>query len=431
MNENLPSGHHHGFEEAFDVPDRTRRLLYVAAGVLALLTVAGMVILRPTGSGRPDLTGIGFGGEFYDARIVDLERIPCPGQGEGDIKCARAEFELLGGPDQGETVSQELFDLDASPPLDEGNKVVLRHDERAEDDFAYQFSGDRQRKPVLFWLAALFAVTVVVLGRLRGLAALAGLVASLGVLLVFVLPAIIDGRSPLLVAVVGASAIAYLALYLAHGFSPMTTVALLGTLAALLLTAVLGLIFVDLAAFSGLANEESFFLTVGEVDIDLKGLVLAGVVIGALGAIDDMTVTQASAVWELHAADPSMGPSRLYRSAMQIGRDHVASTVNTLVLAYAGASLPLLILFVLSTQSLGTVANSEIVATEIVRTLVGSIGLVAAVPITTWLAAVVAPDESAPSSRRSTRSRRRPTRARPSGSERGSERDDLGEPRGH
>ena len=120
--------------------------------------------------------------------------------------------------------------------------------------------------------------------------------------------------------------------------------------------------------------------------IDLRGLVLAGVVIGALGAIDDMTVTQVAAVGELHRANPRMGRPGLHRSAMRIGRDHVASTVNTLALAYAGASIPLLLLFVLSQQSLGSVANGEVVATEIVRTLVGSIGLVSAVPITTWLA---------------------------------------------
>jgi len=128
---------------------------------------------------------------------------------------------------------------------------------------------------------------------------------------------------------------------------------------------------------------------VGAAEIDLAGLVLGGVVIGALGAIDDMTVTQSSTVWELHAANPRLGTSGLFRSGMRVGRDHVASTVNTLLLAYAGASMPLLLLFVLSHQSLGTVANSEVVATEIVRTFVGSIGLVASVPITTWLASRV------------------------------------------
>jgi hypothetical protein len=130
---------------------------------------------------------------------------------------------------------------------------------------------------------------------------------------------------------------------------------------------------------------------IGSGELDLAAMVLAGMVFGALGALDDVTVTQASAVWELRAVNPGMSRLELYRSGLRIGRDHVASTVNTLALAYAGASLPLLILFVMSKQSLGSVANSEVVATEIIRTLVGSIGLVAAVPVTTWLAAALAP----------------------------------------
>jgi uncharacterized membrane protein len=141
-----------------------------------------------------------------------------------------------------------------------------------------------------------------------------------------------------------------------------------------------------LAHITGLAGEEALFLTALGTNIDLRGLILGGMMIGALGAIDDMTVTQAAAVWELRAADPSMSPRQLYRAGTRIGRDHVASTVNTLVLAYAGASMPLLVLFVLSGQPAWTVASGEIVATEIVRTLVGSIGLVASVPFTTWLA---------------------------------------------
>lgn len=144
-----------------------------------------------------------------------------------------------------------------------------------------------------------------------------------------------------------------------------------------------------LATLTGLASEEALVLSAVGSDVDLRGLILGGMLIGALGAIDDVTVTQTAAVSELRAADPQILRPRLFRSGMRIGRDHVASTVNTLALAYVGASMPLLILFVLSDQSAGSIANGEIVATEIVRTLVGSIGLVAAVPITTWLAAAV------------------------------------------
>jgi uncharacterized membrane protein len=375
------------------VSGRVRRQLNLTAAALALLTVVGIVVLRPGGEDRPDLAEFGVAAHFYDARVVEVEHGPCPRTAPGvDIVCDVATVELLGGPDEGDTVDLEFPESVSNPDLRPGDKIVLNYEPAAGPGFEYQFA-DRQRKPVLFWLAASFALAVVVLGRLRGLAALAGLAASLAVLLAFALPALIDGRMPIAVAVVAAAAISYFALYLAHGFTAMTTVALLGTLASLALTAVLAVTFDGLARFSGFATEEAGFLAAAGTTIDVGGLLLAGVVIGALGAIDDMTVTQASAVAELHAANPALGTAELLRRGLRIGRDHVASTVNTLVLAYAGASMPLLVLFVLSEQSLASVANSEVVAVEIVRTLVGSIGLVASVPLTTWLAAqAIRPD---------------------------------------
>jgi uncharacterized membrane protein len=188
------------------------------------------------------------------------------------------------------------------------------------------------------------------------------------------------------VSLVAASAIAFAALYLAHGFTRQTTVALLGTLSGLLCVAILAIVFMALARITGVGSEDALIVSALTTNIDLGGIVLGGIVIGALGAIDDMTVTQASAIAELRAADPTATHTGLLRSGMRIGRDHVASTVNTLFLAYAGASLPLLILFVLSQQSVGTVVNREVLATEVLRTLVGSFGLVVSVPVTTWLA---------------------------------------------
>lgn len=158
---------------------------------------------------------------------------------------------------------------------------------------------------------------------------------------------------------------------------------------SLLLTGLLGLFFVDLSIFTGAGSEEAFFLQINQQQVNLQGLLLASIIIGTLGVLDDVTVTQASAVWELHRANPGYGIRNLYRAGIRIGRDHIASTVNTLVLAYAGASLPLLIIFSVSNRDLAHVLNSEIVAEEIVRTFVGSIGLVAAVPLTTGLAALV------------------------------------------
>ncbi|MDJ0792016.1 MAG: YibE/F family protein [Acidimicrobiia bacterium] len=260
----------------------------------------------------------------------------------------------------------------------------------------YQFA-DFERSNVLLVVFVIFAVAVIALGRWRGVAALAGLGATLIIVLVWLIPAILDGRNPVWVALIGASAVAYVALYVSHGFSLMTTVALLGTLAALALTTALSALSVWAARFTGLVSEESSLLTIFD-GIDVAGLVLAGMVLGAAGALDDVTVTQSSAVWQLKRSNPDAGFGPLWRGGISIGQHHVGSTVNTLLLAYLGASLPLAVLFVLAQQSLGTIATSEVVAVEIVRTLVGSIGLVAAVPITTWLAARVASEGDSPTS---------------------------------
>lgn len=388
-------------------PERIPVVLGVVAAVLALATLVGMIVLWPRGDVIPEVPGLGGIQDVFEAKVTSVTLEPC--QGSSTQTCRRTRLRLQAGPDEG-TVTELSFPVGTSSvELKEGDGVLLGLQPDAEPQFRYVYV-DRQRRSLLLGLAALFAITVVVLGRLRGLAALAGLAASFVVLLMFVLPAVLAGHSPLLVAVVGASAIAFLALYLAHGFKLMTTVALFGTMASLALTAGLATLFTRLAGLTGLTTEEAFIVQFGASALDLRGLVLGGVIIGALGAIDDMTVTQASAVWELKASNPRFGSRELFRSGLRIGRDHVASTVNTLFLAYAGASMPLLLLFLLLEQPLGVVASREVVATEIGRTLVGSIGLVASVPLTTWLAAklVPTPDDDAPipAGRRSPAARR-------------------------
>ncbi len=314
-------------------------------------------------------------GEGSDAEIIDYELFP--GEEDGSYFVGSPVMADFIEGDDGEL---EIFSVAPESPFRQ-----------------YRFA-DFERRSVLLWLVITFAVVVIWLGRWRGAAALGGLVASVGILLLFILPAILDGRSPVLVAVFGSAGIAFVALYLAHGFNRMTTVAVIGTMGALTLTALLSALVVGLSEFTGLVSEESSLLTLFD-DVDVRGLLLAGIVLGAAGAIDDITVTQASAVWELKAANRELGLVELFRRGLKIGRDHIASLVNTLLLAYAGASLPLIVLFVLSEQSLGTVANSEVVAVEIVRTLVGSIGLVAAVPFTTWLAALASNGSVAPDRR--------------------------------
>lgn len=382
--------------ERFLEPERTaaiRMLPIVIAAVLGAFSVIGVILLRPTGEARPDLSLIGVNAEVYEAVAESVSVAPCEGvPPDQGIECATIDFRLTQGPDTGSVFPLTFVVAQTSPAFDVGDRVVLEYQPAADPEFRYAYA-DRQRRPLLLGVALAFALVVVWLGRLRGLAALVGLVATVFVLLRFVIPAILDGRSPVLVAVVGASVIAYVALYSAHGFNRMTTVALLGTLAALGVTVLLSWFAVEAAAFTGLISDEAFILTVA--GIDPAGLILAGVVLGAIGAIDDVTVTQASAVWELNRVRPDLGRVTLFRHGLKVGRDHVASTVNTLLLAYAGAAMPLLIFFVLAEQSIGTVLNSEIVAVEAVRTLVGSIGLVSSVPLTTWLAAVFASEDFA------------------------------------
>jgi uncharacterized membrane protein len=368
--------------------------LVVGAAVVALLaTLVGLALLRPQAGATARLSGLTLIDAEYRGRVEESVLRDCSGAGgpprAGDAVCLNVTVQLLAGPDEGTTTLLVLPDDPSTPDLAHGDIVVLAYRTSAQPGFEYSLL-DRERKPVLFWLSVLFALAVVLLGRLRGLAALVGLVVTLIVLLSFVLPAIISGRSPVAVAIVGGAAVTFVTLYLAHGFSFRTTTALLGTLSSLGVTAILAWIFVGLSKLAGFASEEAVLLKLEVGSLDISGLVLAGVIIGALGALDDVTVTQASAIWELRAANSELGARDLFRSGLRIGRDHIASTVNTLLLAYAGASLPLLLFFVTSQQSLASVANQEIVATEIVRTLVGSIGLVCSVPLTTWLAARIA-----------------------------------------
>ena len=375
------------------------RSLTIAAAVLAGVTIVAMLILRPSGR-FPRADDIESFGRLYDATIVTLERGPCPGvPGGGDEDCLIGALLIQDGPDAGATIELDLPEKLGDGRLGAGDAIVVVHytnPEAIEAGVEYQFA-DRDRKPALTVLVVLFALAVVALGRLRGLASLAGLAASLAILIAFILPSILEGKAPLLVAVTGASAIAFIALYAAHGISARTTVALLGTIASLALTALLGTLFSGVARLTGLISEEVPFLQLSAGSIDFEGIFLAGLVIGALGALDDMTVTQSSVVWELRAAGLT-DRRELFRSAMRVGRDHVSSTVNTLALAYAGASTTLLLLFVLSGERIAQIGNGEIVATEIVRTLVGSIGLVASVPITTALAVRLAHSPIVPES---------------------------------
>ncbi|WP_443042155.1 YibE/F family protein [Streptomyces sp. B21-105] len=400
-------GHSHSHGPAAPVSQHLRKVIAAILIPFGAAVMVGLVVLWPGGAPAHERTGVGFDRQTQQATVTKVLRVSCASvnasgdtptgdtstaegssaQQQASGTCKKATIRVDTGDDKGRTFT-EIVQPDQSRQLEQGEKVVVAYEPSAPKDLQYSVADVNRRVPMAL-LAIIFAVAVVVVGRLRGVMALIALAISFMVLNFFVLPAILQGSNPLIVAVVGSSAIMLIALYLCHGLSARTSVAVLGTLISLLLIGVLGSLFIDWAFLTGNTDDNTGLIHGLYPSIDMSGLLLAGIIIGSLGVLDDVTVTQTSAVWELHEANPSMGWRALYRAGIRIGRDHIASVVNTLVLAYAGAALPLLLLFSIAQSSVGTVANSELVAEEIVRTLVGSIGLVASVPVTTALAALV------------------------------------------
>jgi uncharacterized membrane protein len=368
-------------------PNPARAWLAILIALIGAVTVLGLVVMWPRGQ-APDL-----GNQprtFVDATITGVAQGTCPGiEVPTDQPCTIYTVNLTSGPDSGDeatfSVQPTQFEV---PALSDNDEVVLGFVATAPEDFRYSFE-DFQRKMPLLWLVGGFAVVVLLFGRFQGLRALMGLGLSLGVLVVFVVPALLRDQPAVPVALVGTVTVAFLAIYLAHGVGMNSTIALVGTLVSLAVTCGLAIAMAEVTHLSGLASEESQVLRVTADAIDLRGLLVAGIVVGALGVLDDVTVSQVSIVAALRRANPSLGARRLYAEATRVGRDHVASAVNTLALAYAGASLPLLLFFAQGNQPAGRLVTSELVAVEIVRMLVGSIGLVLSVPVTTRLAAVV------------------------------------------
>ncbi|MFE7398489.1 YibE/F family protein [Streptomyces sp. NPDC057557] len=397
-----PHGHSHSHGPAAPVSKHLRKVIAAVLIPFATAVVVGLMVLWPGGAPPHERTGVGFDRQTQQGKVVNIDKVDCkdvnaartpisgettPPSGSGPGLCEKATVEVTTGHDKGRTFV-EIVQPDAPRQLREGQGVVVAYAPDAPRDLQYSVT-DVNRKFPMTLLAGIFALVVIAVGRMRGVMALVALAVSFAVLTLFILPAILQGSNPLLVAVVGASAIMLIALYMCHGLTARTSVAVIGTLISLLLIGLLGSLFIGWASLTGNTDDSTGLIHGLYPHIDMSGLLLAGVIIGSLGVLDDVTVTQTSAVWELHQANPTMGARGLYRAGIRIGRDHIASVVNTLVLAYAGAALPLLLLFSIAQSSVGTVANSELVAEEIVRTLVGSIGLVAAVPVTTVLAALV------------------------------------------
>src|SRR5919109_292169 len=369
------------------------RAMLAVVGLVALAVLGCAAVLWPRG----ELPKPGAGGQADATRLVaatltKVTRMACPEADPGvpGSVCIKVTARLAGG-------RQVAFDTTdpTGGAFRAGQRVRLAVVEQRGQPPYYNIQDLERGRPLLV-LVALFVGAVVAFGRWQGIRSLLGLGLSFVVIVSFVVPAILRGRSPVLVAVTGAMAIMLVSLYLSHGLGPKTTAAVVGTALALGLTAALAIAFVAGASLTGLASEEALNANFAVGGLSLRGLLLAGIIIGGLGVLDDVTMSQASLVAELHQANPAAGFAALVGGALRVGRDHIAATVNTLFLAYAGAALPLLILFVTGQDSLGTVATTEVVAVEVVRALCGSVGLIAAVPLTTVLAALVVTEESQP-----------------------------------
>lgn len=398
-------GHGHGHGPAAPVSGHLRKVIAAVLIPFAAAVAVGLVVLWPGGAPPHRHTGVGLDQHTESGRVVKMEETDCAKAGAGQAgpqgqqgatgtgasaeqgPCRTAVVEVTSGPDKGRSFT-DVVHPGAPRQYTVGQEVVLAYAPKAPENLRYSVT-DVDRDVPMALLAGVFALAVVVIGRLRGVFALVALAISFGVLTLFILPAVLQGSDPLLVAVVGGSAIMLIALYMCHGLNARTSVAVLGTLTSLLVIGLLGAAFIDWAHLTGNTDDQTGLVHGLYPGIEIKGLLLAGIIIGSLGVLDDVTVTQTSAVWELKEADPHASWRKLYGAAMRIGRDHIASVVNTLVMAYAGASLPLLLLFSIADSGVGTVATSEVVAEEVVRTLVGSIGLVLSVPVTTVLAALV------------------------------------------
>ena len=274
--------------------------------------------------------------------------------------------------------------------MEEGDRILINVSTSPDGEQSAHFI-DFYRRNSLIFLFFIFAAASIFISGWKGLRSIIGILLSLAIIILIILPGIQEGRDPLSVSISGAFLFVAFSLYIVYGWNVKTHTAVLGSFLALIITGILAFIFVNNARLTGYGDENMFFISqLTQNTLNVRSLLLAGILIGTLGVLDDLVVSQSSAVFELYKNNPNQSFAKLFKSAMNIGQDHIAATVNTLVLAYAGASLPMLLLFSFRNVNYGLAINLEFIAEEIVRTMVGSLGLFAAVPITTALAALIA-----------------------------------------
>ncbi len=381
----------------------------VLAGVLASITV---ILLWPNEKPAQNEAAQTFSGaNFLSGRVQAFSEFACGGTPDfstsapevrPDSRCVSADVKLPDG---------KVVKISIPPPvkeagLDVGDKIRIVKFRGQGSKTEYSWS-DYDRRLPLGILAAVFVLSVVVIARFKGLASILGLGVAYLLITKFMLPALILGENPILVGVSGSTVIMIILLYLAHGVNTKTTVALLGTISGLLLTAGLAWLTTTFAHLDGLSSEENYQLSQLTTGAGLSSVILCGIIIAGLGVLNDVTIAQAASVWELKSLAPESTSWQLFHSGMRIGRDHLASTVYTIIFAYAGTALPTMLLISLYQQPMAEVLNGGELAEEIVRALVSAIGLVLTIPLTTGIAAIIA-------------ARLRVARLRPNPSRRGS-----------
>ncbi|MDQ0679354.1 putative membrane protein [Arthrobacter pascens] len=407
-------GHSELTSQAVAARRRANRILAAVLVPLTLLTLVAMAMLWPSGtkegislanpySAAPGVT-------FDTGKIQSVAVESCmqgsnasgptsdtgqqaqqdPGQQGSDCTFAFTE------PDQGGSPVKVVINPDVakSHGVKVGDQIRYLNLSNAQGASASQGSPayifvDFVRTMPIVFLALLYAFVVIAVARWRGFRALVGLVGAYFVLVSFMLPGLVEGKPPLLLALVGSTVIMIGVLYFAHGFSARTSTALLGTMFGLGITALLAAWATDAANLAGVGSHDATTLINTSDSISISGVILCGLIISGLGVLNDVTITQSSAVWELYELAPGTSARKLFTSAMRIGRDHIASTVYTIAFAYAGAALPILIIVMLYNRPLGETLTSAELSEEVIRTLVGSIGLVLAIPVTTLIAVLV------------------------------------------
>lgn len=362
----------------------TTRYLFIACAILLLgFTVRTPVLAQEV---RDETPLEGRVTRILEEKMIEIEF------NNSRQRYQKLELEITSSRRRGERIVIESGTIPVAniPKYKTGDLLVITPTITGDGNEEYYIS-DYVRRTPLYILFAIFAGLTVLIGRKRGIASLVGMGISFVVIFSFVLPQILTGANPILTAVAASLLIIPVTFYLSHGFSRKTTAAVLGTIISLIITGILAQYFVGIANLTGFASEEASFLQTAKPGvINITGLLLAGIIIGVLGILDDITISQAAIVFQLKEASPKIPLYELFRRTMDIGRDHIASMVNTLILVYTGAALPLLLLFINTPRPFAEIINYEIIAEEIIRTLVASIGLILAVPSTTYISSLMA-----------------------------------------